>query len=241
MKIAIISDIHGNSFALDAVLKKIKELKADKIYCLGDIAMAGFEPNYTIQKIASFENAVIIQGNTDKLIVNYSNELFETVKSAFPAMAYALREDVKIIEKENIEFLNKLPERLEITEMGVKICLCHGSPNSQDENMYPQTPLEEISKMVNSTNANIIFSGHTHLPCGFQLENGQTVVNVGSVGRPMQENKTPVFCIMEIFENKTFEITHHFAPYNNQLAYEKVIGRGFSNCEVLANMLLEET
>lgn len=284
MQIAIISDIHGNPLALDAVLKKIEELGADKIFCLGDIAMAGFDPNYTIEKIAELEKsgkATVIQGNTDKLIAYYSDDIFELVKKAIPSMAYALQDDVKIIKPENIEFLKNLPEKLELRiqknldfpknqvfqirpevcenparcgqpvagfetvpeESGLKICLCHGSPRRQDENIYPQTPINEVTEMVSSTDADIIFCGHTHLPCGFQIENakgkGQTVVNVGSVGRPMQEDKTPVFVMLQIYENKAFEITHHFAPYNNQLAYDKVMERGFSNCRDLANMLIK--
>ena len=51
MKIAVISDVHGNKSALDKVLDDIKQKKADKIYCLGDIAMGGYDPNYTIDKL----------------------------------------------------------------------------------------------------------------------------------------------------------------------------------------------
>ena len=238
MKIAIISDIHGNSLALDGVLNKIEELGADKIFCLGDLAMAGFDPNYTIEKIASLKNATAIQGNTDKMIVHYSDELFERILAAFPAMAYALQDDMKIITGENVEYLKSLPENLEVTENSVKICLCHGSPRKQDENIFPDIPLDVLEEMVASTDAAVIFCGHTHIPCGFQLVSGKTVVNVGSAGRPMQENKVPVFAFMEIFEDGTFEITHHFAPYDNQAAYEKVVARGFSNCENLAKMLV---
>lgn len=259
MKIAIISDIHGNALALDAVLKKVEELDAERIFCLGDLAMAGYDPNYTIEKMRELETlgtATIIQGNTDKLIVNYSDEIFEIVENALNVMAQALKDDVKIIKPENIEFLRALPEKLELVEEGIerfrcaphtahaiKICLCHGSPRRQDENLYPDTAMETLEGATSATDADLIFCGHTHLPCGWQMENGKTVVNVGSVGRPMQEGanaKTPVFVLLEIHENATFTVEHHFVPYNNQLAYEKVLERGFLHCEELAQMFIKK-
>ncbi len=237
MKIAIISDIHGNSLALDAVLKHIEQLGADKIFCLGDLAMAGYDPNYTVEKLRKLPNIVIIQGNTDKMIAYYNEEVFSAVKSAASAMAYALQDDVKIMKPENINFLRNLPEKLELNEDGIKICLCHGSPRRQNENLFPDTPLDVVTAAVSSTDANLIFCGHTHLPCGFQLENGQTVVNVGSLGRPMDESKTPAFGFLTIHGDKTFEITHEFVEYDREVAAKMVMARGFTHCEDLADML----
>ena len=237
MKIAIISDIHGNSLALDAVLKRIEELGADKVFCLGDLAMAGYDPNYTVETVKNLPDVTIIQGNTDKMIAYYNEEVFSAVNAVASAMGHALRDDVKIMKKENIEFLHQLSEKLEVEVKGVKICLCHGSPRRQNENLYPDTSVGVVEGAVSSTDADLIFCGHTHLPCGFQLENGQTVVNVGSVGRPMQTDKTPVFGFLEIHDNKTFEIRHEFAPYDSKAAAKKVIERGFEYCEDLAEML----
>ena len=101
MKIAVISDVHGNKSALDKVLDDIKQKKADKIYCLGDIAMGGYDPNYTIDKLFELKKEMnddfeIIQGNTDKLIVDYNDTLYEKMLKANPLMAQALNLDVKI-------------------------------------------------------------------------------------------------------------------------------------------------
>lgn len=237
MKIAIISDIHGNSLALDAVLTRIEQLGADKIFCLGDLAMAGYDPNYTVERVRNLPNATIIQGNTDKMIVYYNEEVFSAVKSAIPSMAYGLKDDVRIMKPENIDFLRDLPEKLEVVEEGIKICLCHGSPRRQNENLFPDTPLDVVAQAISSTEADIIFCGHTHLPCGFQLDGGQTVVNVGSVGRPMQDDKTPVFGFLQIHNDKTFEIRHEFVEYDNEAAAKKVVERGFQSAKDLADML----
>ena len=78
MKFAVISDIHGNMFALNAVLNDIKSQNIDKIYCLGDLAMAGPEPNKTVNFVKN-QNWTVIQGNTDNMIVNYSEDLYKEV------------------------------------------------------------------------------------------------------------------------------------------------------------------
>ena len=115
MKIAVISDIHGNKLAFDTVLDDIKENNCDKIFCLGDIAMAGYDPNYTIEKCMELQttmgrNFEIIQGNTDKLIAHYSETKFLEVNKKSSPMAHALANDVLIIKKENVNFLKNLPE-----------------------------------------------------------------------------------------------------------------------------------
>ena len=146
MKIAIISDIHGNKLAFDAVLKNIKENGCDKIFCLGDIAMAGYDPNYTIEKCIELQttmgrNFEIIQGNTDKFIANYSTDLHSIIAEKSVPMANALQYDMLFIRKENINYLRKLPITKMVTlkykKKTLRIQLVHGSPRRQDENIYP--------------------------------------------------------------------------------------------------------
>ena len=70
MKVAVISDIHGNYQALESVLEDIEKEKCEKILCLGDLAMAGPQPDVVVSYIMdyTFDKWEIIQGNTDKMI-----------------------------------------------------------------------------------------------------------------------------------------------------------------------------
>ena len=68
MKVAILSDIHGNMQALESVMADIKENNCEKVFCLGDLAMAGPEPTKVINFVKSQSNWTVIQGNTDKMI-----------------------------------------------------------------------------------------------------------------------------------------------------------------------------
>ena len=109
MKIAVISDIHANYQALEAVMKDIKQEHCDKIFCLGDLAMAGPQPGLVIDFVRKQTDWTVIQGNTDKLIAEYTEQTYEDVKKMYPMMANALRDDVKILPADKKEYLKNFP------------------------------------------------------------------------------------------------------------------------------------
>ena len=112
MKIAVISDIHGNMQALQAVLKNIKEENCDKIFCLGDLAMSGPQPARTIDKIQELiktTDFTCIQGNTDEMIANCDNQMIHMLEENNPVMAHALECDATVVSDEQKEFLRNLP------------------------------------------------------------------------------------------------------------------------------------
>ena len=233
MKIAIISDIHGNKLAFDAVL--------------GDIAMAGYDPNYTIEKCMELQslmgrNFEIIQGNTDKFIANYSTDLHSKIAEKSVPMANALQYDMLFLRKENIAYLRSLPEQKMVTlnykQKTLRIQLVHGSPRRQDENIYPYLTEAEVEEITSRSFADIVFCGHTHMPCGFILSSGKHIVNVGSVGRSMIQAKMPVYAILKINDNGSFEIEHKFIEYDNKEVSRIIANRGFIGSGELAKMFL---
>ncbi len=240
MKIAIISDIHGNNEALDAVLKDIKNQAHDKIFCLGDLAMAGPEPHKTVERIEKMsenENFELIQGNTDQKLGTFDEGFLNKLKENVPIMASAYEADLKELTDKNKIFLASLPERKEIRENGVNILLVHGSPRRNDENITPDLSPEKIEEIIKGEKADIIFCGHTHVPCGYVTNTNQTVVNVGSVGRPFAEVPKSCYASLNIGENGDFEIEHRLVDYDTDTAAKKLTARGFDGCEQLAGML----
>ena len=241
MKIAIISDIHGNIQALESVLEDIKKQHCEKVLCLGDLAMAGAQPSKVINFVKNQPNWEIIQGNTDKLIGDFCQEFFDNVKSHFPIMANALSEEIKILTDTEKEYLRNLPAQKELDIEGVKILMVHGSVRRNNEDVLPNRPLAEIEEIFASTDADLIFCGHTHLPCGYQTSKKQTIVNVGSVGRPMTEDAKACYATVSI-ENGTFSIEHRLLDYDRQLAANTLIKeRNFDGREQIAQMLLHPT
>ena len=238
MKIAVISDIHANLIALNTVLEDIKEQNCDKIFCLGDLAMAGPQPVETVDFIIKQTDWTIIHGNTDKLIVDYSSELFENMMNTFPLMAKALREDVKVLREDQKEFLRKLPPQKELEIEGVKILLVHGSPRRNNEDILPNLPIEQVEEIIDGVNADLILCGHTHMPAGYQTNTKQTVINDGSVGRPMTEDLKACYLILDI-NNGSFTAEHRLLDYTREKAAEIMRERNFDGAEGIANMLIK--
>lgn len=237
MKVAIISDIHGNFQALESVLDDMKSNHVEKVFCLGDLAMAGPQPRLIIELISKKTDWTVIQGNTDKMIADFSPEIMENVKNVFPIMANALADDVYFIEDEMKDYLRNLPAQKELTVEGVNVLLVHGSPRRNNEDILPDLPIKKVEEMIESTDADVIFCGHTHIPCGYQTSKKQTVVNVGSVGRPFTRNPKACYVIAE-FQDGGFSIEHRFVDYDKEMAADILRARGFEGADKLAQMLI---
>ena len=243
MKIAVISDIHGNMQALDAVLENIKKENCEKIFCLGDLAMAGPQPFETVEKIRGLQKTTdftIIQGNTDEMIANCDNQILHMLEENNPVMAHALESDITTVSEEQKNYLRNLPSQKEIEIEGLKILLVHGSPRKNNENIFDNLKIEEVEEMISGTNADIIFCGHTHVPCGYQTNTKQTVVNAGSVGRPFSEEPKSCYAVLEI-NNREFSIKHNLVDYDFKTAAKLLEQRGFEGSDKLAQMLIHAT
>lgn len=237
MKIAVISDIHANWQALESVLNDIKVQNCDKILCLGDLAMAGPEPSKVIDFVKEQKDWTIIQGNTDKMIAEFTPEIINSLKDKFPVMANALLDDIKIISDENKSFLANLPENRSIEIDGVKILLVHGSPRRNNEDILPDTSLDKLDEIIKGVDDDLIFCGHTHVPCGFQTNSKKTVVNVGSVGRPMTSVAKSCYVVADI-KSGAFSIEHRLIDYDKEKAADIMKSRNFEGADKLAEMIL---
>ena len=243
MKIAAISDIHGNVEAFNAVMEDIKKNECEKVFVLGDYAMAGPEPGEIIdffRNHADDSKYTLIQGNTDQMIVEYKTELYNTLKSKAPVMAEALKDDANTLSNSQKIFLERLPQQLEITEGGVKFLLVHGSPRRNNEDILPTMSLPEVERIVNGVNADVILCGHTHIPCGFQTTDKKTIVNVGSVGRPFTTEPKACYLIIDAAYGRCV-FTHKFIEYDKETAAQKMQTRNFKGSDKLAKTLLNPT
>lgn len=235
MKIAVISDIHANLHALTSVILDFQEREVDKVFALGDYAMAGAQPVETMQFVLT-QSWEMIQGNTDELIANYNDEIYELVKNSFPIMGEALKYDVSVLPLKYREFLKNLPKEKLLEVEGVKIHLVHGSPRKNNENIYPNLPLEKVEEMCAPSSADLILCGHTHIPCGYQLDSKKTVINVGSVGRPMTDNVMPCYLLLDV-KNGEFTAEHVFVNYDRDTVANIIRNHPYDGAEKLAGML----
>lgn len=236
MKVAVISDIHANNQAFETVLEDIKAQGCDCVWCLGDIAMAGPQPRIVIDFVSEQKDWVVIQGNTDKLIADFCPAVFNTLKNKFPVMANALADDILFIEDERKDFLRNLPPQKELNVDGVKVLLVHGSPRRNNEDILPGMKISEVEEMIKGTDADLILCGHTHRPAGYQTSKKQTVVNVGSVGRPMTPEPKACYAIVD-FHNGEFSVKHRFLDYDYEFAATLMEARDYEGSDKIAEML----
>ena len=241
MKIAVISDLHANPLAYNAVMNDINQFNPDKIFCLGDLILGGYDPDYICEKILELKekfksNFEIIQGNTDKMVSNCTPELIKKTIELFPPMGYSLENDIKITNKKYLDFVRELDEKKTLTINNVKIELVHGSPRNQSENIYPNLDINAVEEMTADSDADIILCGHTHIPCGYSLNSGKTVINVGSVGRSMTDDKMPVYLQLTIDKEGKFFVEHRIVKYDNLAAQKNILARKLNHIEDLAKM-----
>lgn len=237
MRVAVLSDIHANVQALEAVMADAVEQGCEHVFCLGDLALAGPSPVEVLDYVMAQPTWTVIQGNTDKMIANYGEEVKSFLEEHAPIMANAIEDDVNLLDDSYRAYLEQLPPQLSLEVEGCSILLVHGSPRRNDEDILPEMPIEEIEEIISGVGEKLILCGHTHIPCGYQTNSGQTVVNVGSVGRPMTEKPRACYVVAD-FENGSFEIRHRFVAYDNNTAADLMSQRAFLGADRLADLLL---
>jgi len=172
---AIISDIHGNSTALQAVLQDIRSRNIDTIINLGDYFFGALEPAETA-KILQDIPMICISGNTDREIVkNKEKEGMPRVRAELSA--------------ETINWLKDLPKTTTVDDL---IFVCHGTPESDDEYLLEKVTQhgvfvyndEELIEKTKNIKEKVILCGHSHVNRVIYLSNGKLIVNPGSVGLP---------------------------------------------------------
>lgn len=201
MRIAVVSDIHSNHYALKEVLKDIAKRNIDTIICTGDLVGYLPFPNEVIDIIR--ENKILtIQGNHDfyisKLKKPTSKEFHEMNIEEIKKSASALFTSFELTE-ENRNFLQSLPKDIIMNLNGLQVLFVHGSPRSNSEYMYEDPEL--LEEITSSSSANVIISGHTHLPFHIKV-GGKIVINAGSVGKPKHGNANSTYIILDILDKQ---------------------------------------
>ena len=120
---------------------------------------------------------------------------------------------------------------------GVSVLMVHGSPRRMNEDILPNMKLSQVEEMIEGELADLILCGHTHVPCGYQTLTKKTVVNVGSVGRPMTGIPKANYAVID-FDRGSFTVKHKEIEYDCETAAQIMRDRGFEGCEQIADQLL---
>lgn len=184
MRIGIISDIHGNLPALEAVLNDLGPRRLDAVYCLGDLVGYAAFPNQVTERIRA-EGIPTIMGNYDDGVgfdrdecgCAYTDPVEKSLGDR--SLAWTRAE----VTADNKAFLRTLATEIRFEADGRRVLLVHGSPRKINEYLFEDRPIASFQRLAASSQADIIVFGHTHRPYT-KLVDGVLFVNAGSVGKP---------------------------------------------------------
>ncbi|WP_069999720.1 metallophosphoesterase family protein [Cellulosilyticum sp. I15G10I2] len=208
-RIAIISDIHGNIEALNAVLKHIKDQKCDQIFCTGDLVGYGPRPNEVIETIRSLRIPTIM-GNYDEAVgfLLPACGCYNSDANAKKYAANSLKWSITHTTQKNREFLRGLPEQLEIEVGDKKMLLIHATSDSISEYVY-ENDTERLMDLLDYVSQDIYVYGHTHFPYSVTLPGrNKTIINAGSVGRPKNGDARATYIVLGVEDGSVSGVIH---------------------------------
>lgn len=222
MKIALLSDIHANYIALNAVVKDAMERNIDHIIFAGDAV--GYYPFIneacsTLREIADW----CIMGNHDAFLAGRLS-VSEDKRTAY-ALDYSLRE----ISVENMDWLKNLPEFLELGLSGKLFRVYHGSPwNYLEGYIYPD--YDSFSRFDN-IEADFVILGHTHYPM-IKHVGEKIIINPGSCGQPRDYDPRASYALLD---TESGEVNIRRISYDTETVMKKAVELGFDRtvCKML--------
>ncbi|HLH61762.1 MAG TPA: metallophosphoesterase family protein [Ktedonobacteraceae bacterium] len=236
MRLALISDIHGNAVALDAVLDALAKQRVDSIVCLGDVAASGPQPCQVIERLRSI-GCPVVMGNTDDWLLE--PQLREKNDDFGRHLQDVELWDSQQLSSADREYLRSFQPTLEIPLVDGKLLLCyHGSPRSYREGIVATTPEDELDQIFAGQQAAIMAGGHTHMQM-FRRYKDALIVNPGSVGlaidrvSPFEEIRNAAWAEYAIIDagNGLLSIELHRLPFDFQVVIEAVRLSGMPHAE----------
>lgn len=181
MRVALISDLHGNIVSLRAVLDHIAASKVDRIVCLGDCATLGPSPDRVLETLHDLGCPCIL-GNHDDFLLDADLVRKYTEQAVVVDAVDACRAS---LDKGSIDFVRTFKHTLEMELDGAMLALFHGSPRSHMEDLVATTSPEDLDDALSSMTGTVMAGGHTHVQMVRQ-HRGILLVNPGSLGMPFE-------------------------------------------------------
>jgi putative phosphoesterase len=180
-RLALISDIHGNGVAFDAVLADIDVEAVDEIVCLGDVAAGGPQPRQVLARLRQRECRVVRGNADDWLLSGFPAGRSAETRRLGEVVTWARAQ----LQAGDLDYLDGFPPTLSLSVGAMTICCFHGSPHSNLERLLATTPEGTLDEFVDAApGAGLFVGGHTHLML-LRRHRDKVFVNPGSVGLPL--------------------------------------------------------
>ena len=184
MRIAFISDIHGNYVSLETVLADINREQVDQVICLGDVANLGSHPREVVERLRALDYPCVM-GNHDLYLLN------PDLPPEFPHWVKEVTEWCRGELAADLDYLRSFPPLIEISlDSQATLLCCHGSPRSNMDLMLANTQNAALDEMLAGHMTTVVVCGHTHEQM-LRQHKGMIIVNAGSVGQPFEMPWSP--------------------------------------------------
>jgi putative phosphoesterase len=214
-RLSVISDVHANLEALEAVLDEVEGLE---VICLGDFVDYGADPNEVIKELRRV-GARSIMGNHDSAALTGDTTLFNP-RAAMSAMWTRTR-----LTDESRQYLEVLPEELRIRFDDAELYFAHGSPDDHLwEYVDPRTDSNLFGFFLDRLRVQGIGLGHTHVPFVWREKQG-VVFNPGSVGQPRDGDRRAAYAVVTVSMGLV-EVELKRVEYDYETAASKIIAAG---------------
>lgn len=232
MRIAVLSDIHGNLEAFEAVIADMTARRPDRVLCLGDLVGYGPNPEEVVRLFQHCGFTAVL-GNHDAAL----HRPGPLNKLNFQAKENSLQTK-KLMSQQSLDFCRGLPEKLMVEDA----LFVHGFPPSSLQQYLTWTSDTQLAKFFKQSDLRLSFVGHSHALAMvswdgqrvtwhdleqriYSLKNKcKYIINVGSVGQPRDGNNNAKYLL---WESESNEIEVLYVPYNYSYTIKKIFDRGF--------------
>lgn len=233
MRIAVISDIHGNQLALEAVLRDLEQQpRCDQLVIAGDLCLNGPRPREVLQTVRDLR-CPVIQGNVDLETVNQAPEKGEKKRNTVSWT----REQ---IGQSGIDFLASLPFSYRATNpAGRDLLIVHANPLNLEDALFPNADDETLERLLGEldTQVGALAFGHLHIAYTRRWR-GLQLADVASCGIPRDEDLRAAYGILA-WQNEQWEAEIRRVPYDVQAAVKQIKSCGMPNADKRVKVLLE--
>ena len=230
MRIATISDIHSNLYALNEVLADIEKRNVDMVVCTGDLVGYATRPNEVIETLRK-NKILTIMGNYDEAIGNFKIICgcdYPDPKDAEKA-SLSMKFTSEETTDENKAYLRNLPKEAVISFNNKTIRFVHGSTRLINE--YLKENSKEADEVMNNLDEDILVCGHTHIPY-VKSYGEKLLVNAGSVGKSKTGSPNANYVIIDIIDSivevEIIEVFYDFEKVAKEIEENKILPNDFA-------------
>ncbi len=240
MRVAIISDVHGNIHALDAVLAELDASEPfDEIVYAGDVAFNGAFPSECIDRLRE-RGYRAVRGNTDEFLValargsSYQTSVTAETQQHSPALQELDRWANDRLSDEQIDYLAGWPLRIDIQGPdGQTLSIFHAAPWSAHVTVFEDASEEVALQMLDYADSQAVAYGHIHVQYRREID-GRVLCSIGSVGAPFDGDPRAAYAVMTN-DGAGWDVEFRRVDYDMQAAYDGLMSATFPNHEAVAD------